>query len=67
MGADNLKNFINGKIGKKYPNLQKCCFCKKNYSYKKKNSVAKKLKKKDIIYINSKKINISSSLIRKFW
>ena len=27
----------------------------------------KKLDKKDLIYIKSKKINISSSLIRKFW
>ena len=25
------------------------------------------LKKKDWVYINSKKVNISSSLIRKFW
>ena len=32
------------------------------------NSIAsKKLKQTDWIYINSKKINISSSLIRKFW
>ena len=32
------------------------------------NSVAtKKLNKKDFIYIKSRKINISSSIIRKYW
>jgi len=34
---------------------------------KNKYIVLKTLKKKDLIYINSKKANISSSLIRKFW
>ena len=29
--------------------------------------LAKKLSKKGLVYIDSKKINISSSLIRKFW
>ena len=43
-------------------------FSSQNYSIKSHNSFAsKKLNKEDLIYINSKKINISSSLIRKFW
>ena len=43
-------------------------FPRQNYSIKSLNSIASKmLSKKDLIYINSKKINISSSLIRKFW
>ena len=68
MGADNLINFINGKIGKKFHRIAKIVvFSRQNYSAKALNSIAsKKLKKSDWIYINSKKINISSSLIRKF-
>ena len=66
IGADNLKNFHKWKKWKVIPKLAKIVvFPRKNYSY---SSIASKyLNKKDLIYINSKKINISSSLIRKFW
>ena len=66
MGADNLKKFHKWKNWSKIPKLAKIVvFPRKNYSM---SSIAsKKLRKKDLIYIKSKKINISSSLIRKFW
>ena len=66
IGADNLKKFHKWKNWNKIPKLAKIVvFPRKNYSI---NSIAsKKLHKKDLIYIKSKKINISSSLIRKFW
>ncbi len=66
IGADNLKKFHKWKNWNKIPKLAKIVvFPRKNYST---NSIAsKKLHKKDLIYIKSKKINISSSLIRKFW
>ena len=66
MGADNLKKFHQWKSWKKIPKFAKIViFPRKSYIL---NSVAtKKLHKKDLIYIKSKKINISSSLIRKFW
>jgi len=66
MGADNLKKFHKWKNWKKIPKLaQIVVFPRKNYST---NSIAsKKLNKNDLIYMKSKKINISSSLIRKFW
>ncbi len=66
MGADNLKNFHRWKNWQKIPKLAKIAiFARKNYSF---NSIArKKLHKTDLIYIKSKLINISSSLIRKFW
>ncbi len=66
LGADNLKKFHKWSNWEKIPNLAKIIiFPRKNYSI---DSVAyKKLNKKDFIYMNSKKINISSSLIRKFW
>ena len=66
IGADNLKKFHKWKNWKKIPKLAKIAvFPRKNYSF---DSIAsKKLCKKDLIYIRSKKINISSSLIRKFW
>ena len=69
IGADNLINFHKWKKWKKIPDLAKLVvFARKNYSTKVFNSVAsKKLKKDDWIYIKSKKVNISSSLIRKFW
>ena len=52
--------------GKKIPELAKIVvFPRQNYYIK--SIAAKKLDKKDLIYIKSKKINISSSLIRKFW
>ena len=66
MGADNLKKFHKWKNWKQIPKLAKIVvFPRKNHS---RNSIAaNNLNKKDLIYINSKKINISSSLIRKFW
>ena len=69
IGADNLAKFHKWKNWKKIPKLAKIAvFPRRNYSIKSLNSIAsKKLSKKDLIYINSKKINISSSLIRKFW
>ena len=67
IGADNLINFHKWKKWKKIPKLAKIVvFARPKYSVKALNSVAaKKLKKKDWIYLNYKKINISSSLIRK--
>ena len=66
MGADNLRKFHKWKNWKQIPKLAKIVvFPRKNHS---RNSiVTNNLNKKDIIYINSNKINISSSLIRKFW
>ena len=66
MGADNLNKFHKWKNWKQIPKLAKIVvFPRKNYSFNAK--VIKKLNKKDFIYIKSKKINISSSIIRKFW
>ena len=69
IGADNLAKFHKWKNWQKIPKLAKIAvFPRRNYSIKSLNSIAsKKLSKKDLLYINSKKINISSSLIRKFW
>ena len=69
IGADNLIKFHKWNKWKKIPELAKIVvFARPHYSMKALNSIAsKKLKKNDWIYINSKKINISSSLIRKFW
>ena len=66
MGSDNLKKFHKWKNWKQIPKLAKIVvFPRKNHS---RNSIAtNNLNKKDLIYINSKKIDISSSLIRKFW
>ena len=68
IGADNLAKFHKWKNWKKIPNLAKLViFARKNYSVKALNSIAsKKLMKKAWIYIPGKKVNISSSLIRKF-
>ena len=66
MGADNLPKFHKWYNWKKIPRLAKIVvFPRKNYNIK--SITTKKLDKKDFIYIRSKKINISSSLIRKFW
>ena len=66
IGADNLRKFHKWYNWKKIPRLAKIVvFPRKNYNIK--SIAAKKLDKKDLIYIRSKKINISSSLIRKFW
>jgi len=69
MGADNLAKFHKWNNWKKIPKLAKIIiFPRQNCSIKSFNPIAsKKLNKKDFIYIKSKKINISSSLIRKFW
>ena len=69
IGADNLKKFHKWNNWKKIPSLAKLAvFPRQNYSIKSPKPIAaKKLDKKDLIYIKSKKMNISSSLIRKFW
>ena len=69
IGADNLAKFHKWNNWKKIPKLAKIViFPRQNYSIKSLSLIAsKKLNRKDLIYINSKKINISSSLIRKFW
>ena len=68
IGADNLIKFHKWDKWKKIPQLAKIVvFARLGYSAKALNSVAaKKLRKRDWFYINHKKINISSSLIRKF-
>ena len=68
MGADNLVQFHKWKNWKKISKLAKIViFARTKYSIKALNSItAKKLNKNEWIYINSKKMNISSSLIRKF-
>ena len=68
IGADNLIKFHKWNKWKKIPELAKIVvFARTNCSTKALNSIAsKKLKKRDWMYINSKKMNISSSLIRKF-
>ena len=69
MGADNLLKFHKWKNWKKIPELAKIVvFSRQNYSANSLKSVAaKNLKKKDWVYVSAKKVNISSSLIRKFW
>ena len=69
IGADNLAKFHKWSRWRKIPKLAKMVvFPRQNCTIKSLNSiVAKRLNKKDWIYIKSKKINISSSLIRKFW
>ena len=66
IGADNLVKLHKWYNWKKISGLAKIVvFPRKNYHTK--PIATKKLDKKDLIYIRSKKINISSSLIRKFW
>ncbi|MDC0205480.1 nicotinate (nicotinamide) nucleotide adenylyltransferase [Pelagibacteraceae bacterium] len=68
LGADSLIKFHKWKNWNKIPNLAKIVvFARQNYTLKAFNSIAvKRFKKKDWLYIPGKKINISSSLIRKF-
>ena len=68
IGSDNLIKFHKWNKWEKIPELAKIIvFARPNYSIRALNSIAsKKLKKRDWMYINSKKMNISSSLIRKF-
>ena len=66
IGADNLKKLHKWKKWEKIPNLAKIIvFPRESYSLNR--TKFKKIYKKDILYIKTKKINISSSLIRKFW
>ena len=69
IGADNLIKFHKWNNWKKIPKLAKIViFPRKNYlSKKNKYIVSKTLNKKDLIYVKTKKMDISSSLIRKFW
>ncbi len=69
IGADNLVKLHKWKNWKKIPSLAKIVvFPRTNFSIKSSKAIArKKLKEKDLIYIKSKLINISSSLIREFW
>ena len=66
IGADNLKKFHKWKNWKKIPELAKIVvFPRPGYSFS--SVMTRKISRKDVIYMKSKKINISSSLIRKFW
>mgnify|MGYP001433081861 CR=1 FL=1 len=66
IGADNLKSFHKWKNWEKIPRMAKIViFPRKGYS--RSYFMRKNLSKKDIIFIKSKKVDISSSLIRKFW
>ena len=69
IGADNLIDFHKWNNWYKIPMYAKIVvFTRPNYIKKAKNSIAAmKLSKKDWIYVNTKGIKISSSLIRKFW
>tara|TARA_B100001123_G_C15254511_1_gene1004143 strand:+ start:1262 stop:1798 length:537 start_codon:yes stop_codon:yes gene_type:complete len=69
IGADNLIKFHKWNNWKKIPQFAKIVvFPRENHLVNKNRYiVSKSLKKKDLIYISSKKVNISSSLIRKFW
>ena len=69
IGADNFAKFYKWKNWKKIPKLAKIViFPRNNYSLSSLSAISHKgLNKNDLIYMNSKKINISSSLIRKFW
>jgi len=66
IGADNLKEFHKWKNWRQIPKLARIViFPRRNYSF---SSIAtKRLNKNDFMYIKSRKINISSSLIKKFW
>ena len=66
MGADNLKKFHKWKNWKQIPKLAKIVVFPRG-SYSSTSIATKKLHKNDFLYIKSKQINISSSIIRKFW
>ena len=69
IGADNAIKFHKWNNWKKIPKIAKIAiFPRQNYSIKSSKLYAsKKLVKEDLVYVKTKKINISSSLIRKFW
>ena len=66
MGSDNLTKFHTWFNWRRIPKIARIVVFPRG-KYLKKSIATKKLNKKDLIYIKSKKINISSSLIRKFW
>ena len=66
LGSDNMINFHRWKSWKKILRFSKLIvFSRKGYGKKSKASIVVKYSKKNIIYINNKTINISSSKIRK--
>tara|TARA_Y100001970_G_C14153423_1_gene814060 strand:+ start:63 stop:593 length:531 start_codon:yes stop_codon:yes gene_type:complete len=67
LGSDNLINFHKWTSWKKIVKLVKLVvFSRKGYDKKgKKSVVAKYLNNKNIIYMNNKMINVSSSIIKK--
>ena len=67
IGSDSLLNFHKWKSWKKIVNLTKLVvFSRRGYDKKSNESnVVKYLKKKNIIYIKNKHINISSTNIKK--
>ena len=67
LGSDNLSNFHKWTSWKKIVKLTKLVvFSRKGYDKKSKESiVVKYLNKKNIVYINNKLINVSSSNIKK--
>ena len=69
IGEDNLAHFHKWSNWKKIPTLAKIVVFPRgdHLSNRTKVKAFKILDKNDFIFINAKKINISSSLIRKFW
>tara|TARA_B110000438_G_scaffold303444_1_gene364940 strand:- start:3714 stop:4253 length:540 start_codon:yes stop_codon:yes gene_type:complete len=69
IGSDNLLKFNKWYNWKKIPELAKIViFPRKNYPNKLPRFIPKKIKNKNFwIFIKAKQINISSSLIRKYW
>ena len=69
MGADNLINLHKWKKWRKIPEIAKIVvFARPGFSVKALTSIAsKKLNKKDWVYINSSKLNISSTKLKKIW
>ena len=67
LGADSLQNFHKWTNWKKIVKVVKLIvFSRKGYNKKSKNSiVVKYLNKKNIVFVNNKLINISSSYIKK--
>ena len=67
LGSDNLLNFHKWTSWKKIVKLVSLVvFSRKGYDKKSKKSVvAKYINKKNIIYVNNKMINVSSSVIKK--
>ena len=68
LGADNLLNFHKWDKWKKIPKICKIVvFDRNGFKAKAKKSIAyKSIKNKGLIYIEFKKVNISSSKIRNF-